>query len=173
MAVTRTPIAATPAFALSALKLHARIDHDDDDAGLTLMGQTAAAEIEAYSELALLRQQISFVLDVPANEGMFVSLPIGPLAPEAEITINGLPFAGTVTAGRYPSLTLPDDITGTVTITYEAGYGDDLDDIPSDLQLAILDQAARLYDLRGVDDAKQGLSLAAARIAARYRKVTV
>ena len=58
-------------------------------------------------------------------------------------------------------------------ITYPAGFGDTASSIPADLQLAIMDQAARLYDLRGAEDGVQGLSLAASRIAARYRRVAV
>lgn len=45
-------------------------------------------------------------------------------------------------------------------------------DLPDDLRLAIIDQAAMLYDARGGDtDRPLGLSMAAARIVARYRGV--
>ena len=56
-------------------------------------------------------------------------------------------------------------------ITYPAGHGMEASAIPDDLQFAVNDQASRGYDLRGPDDAPQGLSLAASRIAARYRRV--
>ena len=46
-------------------------------------------------------------------------------------------------------------------------------DLPADIQFAIIDHAARLYDLRGADDAKPGLSLAASRITHRYRGVSL
>lgn len=46
-------------------------------------------------------------------------------------------------------------------------------DLPADIQFAIIDQAARTYDMRGVDDGRAGLSLAASRIVARYRGVSV
>lgn len=169
MAVMRTPIAATTAFDLDALKLHARVDFDDDDISLTMMGNTAAAELESHCELALLRQQISFSAEADGNP---VSLPIGPLLEASAITVNGSPAAVTITSsGRYPVIVLPDEVTGTVVISYQAGYGDTVDDIPADLQLAILDHASRLYDMRGSDDGNQGLSVAAARIAARHRQV--
>lgn len=167
MAHVRIPIAATDAFDLDALKLHARVDAVDEDAALELMGRTAANEIEAYCELALLRQTI--VLEIKAGDP--VLLPVGPLAPDAVVTIDGEPVIGAVTAGRYPVLTFPDDITGTCTVTYTAGYGDTPADIPADLQFAILDHAARLYDLRGAAEGEQGLSLAAARICARHRQM--
>ena len=45
-------------------------------------------------------------------------------------------------------------------------------DLPDDLRFAICDQAAMLYDARGTEtDRPVGLSLAAARIVARYRGV--
>lgn len=169
MAYTRTPVAATDAFDLDALKLHARVDFDDDDAGLTLMGRTATAEIEATCDIALLRQTISLAIEA---EGEPLSLPVGPLAPSAVVTINSTPVSGAVSSGRYPVLTLPDAYTGSVAVTYQAGYGDAVEDIPADLQLAVIDHASRLYDVRGADEKqRQGLSMAAARIAARYRQV--
>lgn len=167
MAYVRIPAAATDAFDLDALKLHARVDTDDDDAALELMGRAASHEVEGYCEIALLRQTI--VLEIEAGDP--VLLPVGPLAPDAVVTIDGEPIIGAVTAGRYPVLTFPDDITGTCTVTYTAGYGDTAADIPADLQLAIIDHAARLYDLRGAAEGQQGLSIAAARICARHRQV--
>ena len=48
----------------------------------------------------------------------------------------------------------------------------DAADLPDDLRLAIIDQAAMLYDARGGDTERPaGLSMAAARIVARYRGV--
>ena len=45
-------------------------------------------------------------------------------------------------------------------------------DLPDDLRLAIIDQAAMLYDARGGDTERPaGLSMAAARIVSRYRGV--
>ncbi|RXF73902.1 head-tail connector protein [Hansschlegelia zhihuaiae] len=169
MALARIPAAATDPFTLDALKQHARVDFEDDDASLTIMGRAAAAEIEAHAEVALLRQQILWTIEAA---GTSVVLPIAPLAPGAVVTVNGETVEPeAVTPGKHPVLRLPDGLTGQVTIIYEAGFGDEPEDVPGDLQLAIADQAGRLYDLRGSQDGKQGLSVAAARIAARYRRV--
>lgn len=167
MAYVRIPAAATDPITLDALKLHARVDTDDEDDGLQLMGRTSAHEVEAYCDIALLRQTI--VVQVEAGDP--VTLPVGPLAPDAVVTIDDEPVIGAVTEGRYPVLTFPAGITGTVTVSYTAGYGDAADDIPHDLQFAIIDHASRLYDMRGADEGQQGLSIAAARICARYRRV--
>lgn len=47
-------------------------------------------------------------------------------------------------------------------------------DLPDDLKFAIFDQFAMLFDARGGDtDRPEGLSMAAARVAARYRGVSL
>lgn len=61
---------------------------------------------------------------------------------------------------------------GDVAHAAEYTLPEDSDDLPDDLMLAILDQCAMLYDARGGDtDRPVGLSMAAARIVARYRGV--
>ena len=85
-------------------KLHARVAHDDDDAGLALMLETAAQDV-----------------------------------------------------AHAAGIELP-DTTG---------------ELPDDLRFAIIDQAAQTYDQRGPDEGKPGLSLAASRIVARYRGVSL
>lgn len=56
-------------------------------------------------------------------------------------------------------------------VLHAAGLPDDAE-LPDDLAFAVTDQAALLYDARGGStDRPVGLSLAAARIVARYRGV--
>ena len=88
---------------LTAAKLHARIDHADDDSDMLLILAAAAGDVAHAAEYTL------------------------------------------------PDLTA---------------------DLPADLKLAIIDQAAMLFDARAHDTERPvGLSLAAARITARYRGV--
>ena len=131
-------------------------------------GDPAAREVEAYCEIALTRQTIS--LTVLPDYGT-VALPVGPLAPDANVTADGAALGNGVTADRWPVLMLPDWMHGPVRVTYEAGFGDTPGSVPDDLQLAIMEQAAFAYDNRGNVDVKPGLTPAAARIAARYRRV--
>lgn len=168
MYYTRTPIAFDDPFDLDEVKQHARIDGTHDDWALARLARAAAREIEAHCELALLRQLITVTVQA---EGEAIALPCGPALSSAAVTIDGLPLVNGLTGGRYPLLHLPDHMRGAVVVTYEAGFGDDARSIPDDLALAIADQAARSYDLRAAEDAPQGLSLAAARIAARHRRV--
>lgn len=167
MTFTRTLSAASPV-SLADAKAHLRVMHDDEDLTIQRLILAAAREMEACCDLALTRQTIS--LTALPDHGT-VALPIGPLAPEAEVTVNGLPLIGTIGAGRWPVLTLDDWADGPVTVTYEAGFGDTAASVPDDLQLAVLEQAAWHYDNRGSMDAKPGLVPAAARIAARYKRV--
>ena len=186
MHITRTPLSTDAPFILDDVKLHARIDGDHDDAALAVMAWAAAREIEAHCALALMTQ----IITVTASEwGRRVSLPICPLDVEAlddhPITVQTREADGSLVSwpqdwfvdmGRFPVLRLPDRqfMDGkALVVSYPAGFGATASSIPDDLQLAIMDQAARSYDLRGAEDGKQGLSLAASRIAARYRRVAV
>lgn len=166
MTYTRTPTLASPV-SLTDAKDHLRVMHDDEDLLIQRYILAAAREIEAYCEIALTRQTIS--LAVLAGE--VTALPVGPLAPDAEVTANGLPLVSSIMPGRWPVLILPETMTGLIALTYEAGFGDTSASVPDDLQLAIMEQAAFTYDNRADPDAKPGLVPAAARICARYRRV--
>ncbi|PAU96699.1 head-tail connector protein [Paracoccus salipaludis] len=168
MTYTRTPTLASPV-SLDDAKQHVRVLADDDDLLIQKYVLAAAREIEAYCEIALTRQTISLTV-LAEGEADIIALPVGPLASDAEVTINGVP-AGTVTGRMWPSITLPTGTTGHVVISYDAGFGDDARSVPDDLQLAIMEQAAFTYDNRGSMDVKPGLVPAAARIAARYKRV--
>ncbi|MFQ8432499.1 hypothetical protein [Amaricoccus sp. W119] len=182
MRYIRNPFAATAPFDLADLKLHARVDDDDDDANLTLMGWTAAGEIEARTELALLAQSIAVTLDC---WGDAIPLPVGPFyaggLAEHPVTVQLVDGEGNATAhpagwwiepGRRPVLHLTSKGEGrALIVTYPAGYGVAVADIPHDLRLAVNDEAARLYDMRGAAEGPQGMSLAAARIIGRYKAV--
>ena len=61
-------------------------------------------------------------------------------------------------------------------VAFAAAYTlpEDVAELPDDLRFAIIDQAAMLYDARGGDTERPvGLSLAASRIVARYRGVSL
>lgn len=186
MHITRAPLSTDDPFILENVKQHARVSFDDDDPDLVLMARTAAREIEGHCALALMTQIITVSF---AGWGCVVPLPIGPLDVAAlndhPITVQTREAGGTlvtwpqgwwVDAGRYPVLHLTDRqfMDGTsLVVSYPAGFGATVEAIPEDLQYAINDQAAAFYDQRGAEDGKQGLSLAASRIAARHRRVAV
>lgn len=66
-------------------------------------------------------------------------------------------------------------VTAAQDVSHAASYTlpADVMDLPADIKFAIIDQAARTYDMRGPDEGMAGLSLAASRIVARYRGVSL
>lgn len=168
MTYTRTLSLALPVD-LADAKAHLRVMHDDDDLLIQRYVLAAAREIEAYCEIALTRQTIAAWAEV--EDATAFHLPVGPLAPDSVVTVNGFEAVGTLEIGRWPRVTLSTPYTGALHVTYEAGFGDTSASVPDDLQLAVMEQAAFAYDHRGDVEAKPGLTPAAARIAARYRRV--
>lgn len=181
MLVHQTPITTGLPVPIAMVRDHARIDFTDDDALLTQMIHTAAAEIEHFAQIALLPKTIRVIIfQPPANEYGF-NLPIGPVADDATptVTIDGEAFTGfDFVGGNRPYIRwlaayhelIPDRIS----IEYTAGFGADDTAIPNDLAQAIADQALLHYDGRSPMDAKSlTTSPHMARIGARYRGVQV
>ena len=184
MSHTRTPIASGSAVPLPDVKARARVDGDYEDADMQRLTDAAASEIERHAELALLAQVVTVTLRAWCHR---IPLPIGPFWPEGladhPIAVELIDEAGNIIphpagwwieGGRHPVLNLTSPAHGAaIRIRYPAGYGMTSASIPADLQLAVADHAAMMYDARGITDAPQGLSLAATRIAARHRRVAI
>ncbi len=162
------------------LLTHARID-ESMLPELLIYLDAAAREIEAYCDIALLTQTIACTTD--EWPGQVIDLPVGPVASGATATVAAIELNGTTTAitsgywlegGRYPRLHWPDTQPASrLRITYTAGFGSTHTALPADLAHAILDQATHLFSTSGSEAGKSGLGLAAARIAARYRRVSL
>jgi uncharacterized phiE125 gp8 family phage protein len=180
MLVQRGPSSAEPPFDLDDLKLHLRVADDAEDAAIQNIGQTVAAEIEQFAQLALITQTVTLTLFDPKPE-CGLRLPIGPVASDATptVTIDGVAFtAFDFVGGIRPYIRWQADyydlIPRQMTIEYQAGFGDTAADIPHDLAQALMDQAALHYDGRSPMDAKSlTMSPHMARIGARYRGVSV
>jgi len=160
---------------LLALKEHLRITDDFDDASIQALAEAAVAEIEAAADIALAPQTIIATTyhEVGVED---LSLPIGPVAEGAALTVQTISNTGTLAtlasgfwleAGQYPVLHVTEAPNARLRITYAAGFIA----LPSDLSLAIKEQTARAYDVRGDDMTAQGLALAASRVLARYKRV--
>lgn len=180
MLVHRTAGGAALPFVLYDLKLHLRVPDDAEDTAIQNIGETAAAEIEQFAQIALLTQTIRVTILNPSRE-YGLSLPIGPVADEdvPTVTIDGEAFtAFDFVGGNRPYIRwLADyhDLTPSrMTIEYQAGFGDAAADVPPDLAQALMDQAALHYDGRSPMDAKSlTTSPHMARVGARYRGVQV
>lgn len=179
MRYERTPIATALPVASANLAEYARVNDADSKAELERLARAAAAEIEAYADLALLSQTITATTDL--WPGQIIALPVGPVLPGASITVAVVELDGTLTniadgwwleAGRFPRLHFTDGIPGApLRITYCAGHGSTADVVPHDLRIAIIDEATRTFDMRADDKQARGLSPAALRILARHRRV--
>ena len=178
MNTERTPTTTELPVSLAVVKDHVRVDGGFDDASVVLLIRTAAADVEAQAGIALLTQTITITVE---DAGCLVDLAIGPAAADAEAVVETIVADGTATemvegfrfeTGRYPRLHLDTVPTTALRITFTAGFGDTAADVPADLQMAIADQVARLYDRRGGEvDRGPALSAHTARVIARYRRV--
>jgi uncharacterized phiE125 gp8 family phage protein len=180
MLVHRTAGGAALPFILDDLKLHLRVPDDAEDTAVQNIGLTAAAEIEQFAQIALLTQTIRVTLFNPTQE-YGLSLPIGPVADEdvPTVTIDGEAFtAFDFVGGNRPYIrwlaSYYDLTPSRINIEYQAGFGADASDVPSDLAQALMDQAALHYDGRSPMEAKSlTTSPHMARVGARYRGVQV
>ena len=180
MLVHRTPVATGAPFDLDAIKAHVRVDDGSEDAALTNIGHTAAAEIEHFAQIALLRQTIRVTILGPHLDDTLY-LPVGPsmLGEEPTVSLNGQPFTDflyfhftrpVIAWGETYFATVPQRLD----IEYQAGFGDTPAKIPPDLAQALMDQAALHFDGRSPMSAKElTTSPHMARIGARYRGVQV
>lgn len=180
MLVRREVTSSQEAVHLNQLKLHLRVDHNEDDGAIIAMGSTAAAEVEHVAQIALLPQTILVTVLNPCL-GDWFRLPIGPAsdASSVSMTLDGVAFAGfELIQGLQPQLLFleadwPANLRR-MDVSYRAGFEGGATSIPSDLQQAIIDQTAAHYDGRTPMDRRDlSSSPHMARIAARYRGVSL
>lgn len=182
MLVERIPVSTSAPFDLVILREYNWVTGDHADETLSKMAWEAAADVENFGQLALLRQTVSVtILDLIHPDGM--TLPVGPVAAGATVgvTIDGQASTDfDVVPGRRPYLSWSPWIRGKasarVVIDYEAGFGDDKADIPEDIGHAIIDQVFALYwHGRAVDGehVPRRRSMTLSRVAARYRGVSL
>lgn len=181
MLVHRVPQSTVLPFSLSDLKQYLRVTHDEEDPSISLIGSAAAAEIEKFSQLALLNQIVRVTIFDPVAAECGLSLPVGPVADGApvSVTIDSEAFTDFEFCGgdrHYIRWLAPwFDLRPTrLKVEYTAGFGADESSIPRDIAQAILDQAALIFDGRSPMDGRgPTLSPHFARIGARYRGVSL
>jgi uncharacterized phiE125 gp8 family phage protein len=177
MIVQRALIATGSPFRLVDVAAHCRVTAAGIDEELSRLASAAANELEAYAQLALLMQTITVTLESGPPRSWF-ELPVAPLLDplSVAVTVDGLAYeAFAVVAGLRPAVRFTSaKPCGLVVITYDAGFGTAASDVPPDLSNAISDQAAAYFFMRGEADGKSnGMSPHMARVAARYRRVSL
>ena len=166
------------AVSIDRAKVHCRVDLNDSDVQIADMTAAATRELEDFAGLALQTQAIRVTPECWPRATVF-PLPIAPVLDilTVSVTADGEAFGAYAVIGwQRPALRLTGERpSGLVVIDCEAGFGDMPGDIPADPGMAVLDQVAILYDMRGVTDPRQGTCLSPhmARTAARYRRVAL
>jgi uncharacterized phiE125 gp8 family phage protein len=177
MIYTRTPIETELPVTLAEVKAQTRMDSAFEDSLLENFIRAVALEIEDMCGLALLPQTIVTTSD--DCPGLALELPVGPVASDADVTVEALAEDGTtetvtafwLEAGRYPVVHLTDTPDHRIRVTYDAALADDPANLPADLRHAIADQVCRFdWQRGGVDDRGPAQSAHTARVVARYRR---
>lgn len=166
----RLPVSTASPVSLAELSRHMRVEGSQAlEMEAAQLAKVAAREIEEYGGLALLPQQITAETD--DTPGEILTLPVAPITGALAVEmLDGTSVSTWQIVSERRALirftTLP---AGPVRVIYTAGF----DPLPDDLRHAIMDHAALLFDARGTSEVRQGLSLASARIVARYRRVAL
>ena len=189
MALVLTATPAVEPVSLAEAKAHLRVDSDHEDA---LIGQLVAAArlyVERALGLALITQGWSYFLDAWPRSSC-VALPISPVQSVASVTLHEA-SGGTVAVApeNYavdalsqparilfkgaPPQFLPRELNA-FEIAFNAGYGDEAEDVPQPIRQAILLLIAHWFERR--EPVVLGLSVqevpaTVAGLLSSYRKV--
>jgi uncharacterized phiE125 gp8 family phage protein len=164
------PDPANLAVTIGDVKTHLRIDHSDEDAALSAMIRTATDALDGREGMlgrALLRQRWRLLLDAFPPGGV-ITLPLPPLL--SVVSLSYAPADGSSPLTLPPSEYLVDGIgdhgsaaimpaigkawpatarlPAAVSLIFEAGYGDDAEDIPEPIRHAIRLHVGSLYESR-------------------------
>lgn len=146
---------------LDELKLHCRVDFEDDDTSLQMMLEAAVSQLDGFAG-SLGRSIMSqrWALDLPSFPRCgYVDLPLGPVASVEEVSyadtsgddqvLDAEAYAFHGTSGRLTFLSPPSTAPGhdAVRIEYTAGWAD-ASAVPANIRAAILLIAADLYEHR-------------------------
>jgi len=174
---TETAPAVEPV-SVSEAKAHLRVDISDDDAYIGALITTARKYCEEYLDRALVSQQLTLRMDTFPYE---FELPRPPMATSGTLTATTVTYAldpgssGTATpttttlsassyrvdrdstpgrirtvyGGSWPShLSDPNSVT----VTWWAGYGSSVSDVPQTIRPAVMMMVAHLYERRLASD---------------------
>lgn len=151
----------------------------EDDSLITRHLMAAIGDVEHQAQVALLQQSVSLTIANP-DASAILDLPIRPVAADQVpvVALDGESFTSfDLVPGNRAALRWHDpfEIAGATTleINYDAGYGATLGDVPGDLVQAVIAQAAHYFDAPVQDVKTRTSSPHMARIAARYRGVSL
>lgn len=144
-----TPPAIEPV-TLEEVKLHLRIDGNEEDSYLLGLITAARQRCEEYTRRAFISQKWEFALDGAVD---MIYLPRPPVEMIESVTLDGEevdPANYTLLAANvfYPKVPLKVVNPGGLVIRYTSGYGDNAEHVPKQIRQAILMLIGHLYEAR-------------------------
>lgn len=150
---------------LEQARLHARVDEHDDDSWITSRITSAREYVELVTRRQLITATRKLILDSFPSSGKVIRVPFPPLQSVSSITyydtdgvlqtwasaeyrVDSDSEPGRISEAYNYSYPSTRDMTGAVTITYKAGYGDAASDVPGELRDAIQILVAHWYEMR-------------------------
>ncbi|MBU2958630.1 hypothetical protein Q4511_01685 [Paracoccus sp. 1_MG-2023] len=186
---TAPPIEALPIAALRGhLRLASGFDTPDDPAETAALAgflRAAIAAIEGRTGKVMLRRRFRMQLD-DWRDRLGQTLPLAPVQSVEKIEIED--GSGTLTVldpdgwrllpDMQRPMILPAGVilphvprSGTVTVTFTAGFGAEWADVPADLAQATIMLAAKYHDDRGQDGGRHGMPFGVSALIERWRAV--
>ncbi len=156
---------------LAEMKLHLRVDHDEEDSLIAALITAAREQAEAFTNRALIEQTVVMKMDCFPD---VIQLPKPPMISLTGIAyLDGAGISQTLSSSLYRvgsghepvritkayGQTWPEtyDVEDAVTVTYKSGYGDAEIDVPASIRAAIKLMVEALYENRG--DLTQGVTV--------------
>lgn len=173
---------------LAEIKIHLRVDHDDDDLIIQDLIDSAIADYDGFSGVlnrCLISQTWAEKMD--SLDCRRVPLTLYPASSITSVTYydtanasqtlssavyrlqkrNGTAYIELIDGQSWPSVYARDDA---VTITYVAGYGTSANLVPADIRAAIKLHVEASYESPDAADVDR-LESAQARLTAKYRRI--
>lgn len=143
---------------LEAVKLHLRIDHDDEDSMIVLYTKAARQHAERFLGLSLAAQSVRYVLtsnEFPSDEWRMyesrqpnvIELPLSPVFSIESVTDGVDPYDHTANLLVFPATVEVESIPETLVINYTT---EPL--IEEDIRLALLLIIHTMYETRGAPE---------------------
>ncbi len=193
MMLTELTSVPTEALPVEALKDHLRMGSGfdlppDQDALMASHLRAAMAAIEGRIAKALIERRFRWTVE-SWRDGAEVALPLAPASAIVSVTL--VDAGGDLTVLPPTSWRLISDLhrprlagkgialppvptDGTAMVEFDAGFGPDWDDVPADLQQAVLLLAAEFYEHRHDDGASTpGLPFGVVALIERWRQVRI
>lgn len=167
--MTLTDLSLPPSLAvsLSAAKIFLRVDHDDEDALITDLIETATLQIEERCGVSLITRP-QRLTKTSTRAGVYINR--YPIHSIEAVSHEDAPLEIDANLRARP-VCVRTDLIGPITVDFTAGYGDAPEDIPTPLRQGLLLLVAHLYEHRDGTASPPGLPMMVDALTQPYRGV--